>query len=149
MNIVCTLYVRYSSDIGVYLDTREKEAQMTTESQLNKRCVGYIESICRINHEDFGSSEDGCSDTSSFDSPQMWRQRNKRLKRTTAQTEDDPYYLIQSDHVTFVNLEGTTFFGVFVSLDWVRRLDNERNIFLLIREESEHNMTHLVLSTIG
>ena len=48
-----------------------------------------------------------------------------------------------------MKLEETGSFGIYVSRFWVRRIDDERNVFLFLHRDHRENITHRHITTIG
>ena len=148
--IVSTIHVCYTVERGVYLEVGEQPRPMTSDVKHQyDQCLGYIENLCRINHDAISSSEDDVGDDSGNEAPQTRRQRKKSRKSTTIRTDEELHYLIPSDHLTIVKLEGSSSFGVFVSRYWVRRLDDDRNVFMFISSASDGTLRDSMISTIG
>lgn len=153
--IISNHHILYSSHNGITIETAEQPRQMNTELKVYyDEIIQYLQIICVKNHEEARTNsenadtdEDGPSLNSS---PQTRRQRHKQLRTPVTQIDENPpYYLIPSDHLTIVRLNGTNFLGVYVSRFWVYRIDDERNVFLFLHKDHEGNITHTHTPTIG
>ena len=82
-------------------------------------------------------------------SPQTRRQRKKRLKNSSHTAENEFIYLVPSNHITIFMLDGAQSLGIFVSRFWVRRVDDERNIFIFFDKNRRHNLQPISISTLG
>ena len=152
--ILSTHHICHSADKGIFIETGEEPSEMTPELHAAyTQCLEYLHDLCRRNHEDRGDADRNENEAdemnSETDSPRTRRQRGKRSRHSECVEGDIPSYLVPSDHVTVVQLDGTGLLGVFVSRFWVRRLDDERNIFLFFEHDHDGNLSHLPATTLG
>ena len=154
--IVSKNHVCYNSEKGIHIKTGSSSPEeMTPEFEaLQSECIDFLYDLCRKNHVDTGGLDvaQGAAvdiNTSDPDSPRTRRQRGKRQKCSSVGSDGIPIYLVPSDHVTIVELEGTSLIGVFISRFWLSRLDDERNIFLFLERDTQGNLSHLHVSVLG
>lgn len=150
--VVSTHHVRYSTDKGIFFETGlEPTKSNAVLNSLVKDSLKYLKGLCRVNHDDVQADQrtDDDSNSSGSDTQRTRRQRQKRLKRTSSKSDEEPRYLIPSDHLTIVKLDGTDALGVFVSRFWVRRIDDERNVLMILERDRRGAMRHTSFTTIG